>query len=287
MRHHRHRTKALCTALAALTAASANVNAAADFLESRPGIPDAVLASMRGGISAAATYWSFSVVRTVSVNGTVVLTQQLRIADLAPLIQTGTLPQVTTIMPGAGVVLGTGNSLTDAVAGRTIGNSDVMPQASVPQTVAVPPPASTAPQAMSAGTTQTPASQSTQQTSPAPQVATALPVAAPAASAPAAAPATSVPAAAPAASAPAGARAGSGALAAPTTPLVVHVPNGNGTIQAIVIDLPNRGTILQNTLNSVNLGVATQMDVSAQVLDAARSGVLRQQILDSLNLPRR
>lgn len=278
MRHHRHRTKALCTALAALAAASANVNAAADFLESRPGIPDAVLASMRGGISAAATYWSFSVVRTVSVNGTVVLTQQLRIADLAPLIQTGTLPQVTAIMPGAGVALGTGNSLTDAVAGRTVGNSDMVPQASAPQTVAVPPPASTAPQAMSAGTTQTPASQSTQQTSPPPQVATALPVAAPAASAPAAAPAASAPAAAP---------VGSGALAAPTTPLVVHVPNGNGTIQAIVIDLPNRGTILQNTLNSVNLGVATQMDVSAQVLDAARSGMLRQQILDSLNLPRR
>lgn len=269
MRHHRHRTKALCTALAALAAVPANVNAAADFLESRPGIPDAVLASMRGGISAAATYWSFSVVRTVSVNGTVVLTQQLRIADLAPLIQTGTLPQVTAIMPGAGVALGTGNSLTDAVAGRTVGNSDMVPQASAPQTVAVPPPASTAPQAMSAGTTQTPASQSTQQTSPPPQVAAASPVAAPAASAPAAAP------------------VGSGALAAPTTPLVVHVPNGNGTIQAIVIDLPNRGTILQNTLNRVNLGVATQMDVSAQVLDAARSGMLRQQILDSLNLPRR
>jgi len=248
-RRQRRRTPLLAGAFAALCAVPASAVAAVDFLSVRPGVPDAVLAGIRGGISTAGAFWSFAIVRTVTVNDAAVLRQELRISDLAPLIRSGVLPEFSTENLGAGVAVGSGNSLTDAVAGQTVTSSAANAAAKQAALQLASPAATTAP--------------ATQ--------------AAPAADASAATPAPGAQ--------PLGTPAAKSAAVALTTPLVVNVPNGNGTIQAIVINLPNAGAIVQNTLDSVHLGVRTSLDVSARVLDAARSGLLRQQIIDSLNLP--
>ena len=250
-RSHRHRMVLLAGGIAALAAIPTSATAAVDILSLRPGVSDAVLAGIRGGLSTAGAFWSFAIVRTVTVNDTAVLKQELRISDLAPLIQAGVLPEITTENLGAGVAVGSGNSLTHAIAGESVTSSPANAAAKQAALQLAPP------------TTATPAS-------------------APAVTQPPAQQAVAQPAAPPAA----GAAATTVQAAALTTPLVVNVPNGNGTIQAVVINLPNAGAILQNTLDSVNLGVKTSLDVSARVLDAARSGLLRQQIIDSLNLPR-
>ena len=278
MKRLRHRRAPLLAGIfVTLAAIPASSVAAADFLALRPGVPDAVLARIRGGLSAAGTFWTFAIVRTVTVNDTAVLKQELRIDDLAPLIRAGILPQVTAENLGAGVAIGSGNSLADAISGQIVTSSPTnaaAKQAALQPTVQ----AASLPASAPAATSQAAAAV------PAPAAAPQAPAAQ--APAPQAAP-QAVQAAAPTAvsAQPAAPPASNTATASLTTPTVVSVPTGNGTIQVMVMNLPNAGAILQNTIDSVNLGVKTSLDVNAKLLDAARSGLLRQQIIDSLNLP--